>query len=251
MWRLALGIVLSLLPQPWRAALRLNEAIRWEAATILSGFAESLLGLLLLVYWYSRSVTTWAANALDSALRGGPESAVPGQAIGFSALVLWVLHPLTWLIAYFVIEGLVRLLAAAFTSQVFGTFPLAVVDWCYGKASGRAPTGDALHVPGGRVQLKSLVSALRERIMVSRLPEVQDELLESRYAGEHRLEIRSSRPKPEWIPPKVVRIGDLYFRLERVSGGKSPRPFVFQLKRLAAGVPGRSVIVYEAPRTLN
>ena len=73
------------------------------------------------------SVTTWAANALDSALRGGPESAVPGQAIGFSALVLWVLHPLTWLIAYFVIEGLVRLLAAAFTGQVFGTFPLAVV----------------------------------------------------------------------------------------------------------------------------
>jgi hypothetical protein len=251
MWRLALGTVLALLPQRWRDALRLNEAIPWEQATIVSGFAESLLGLILVVYWYSHSVTTWAANALDSALRGGPESAVPGQAIGFSALVLWVLHPLTWLITYFVIEGLVRVLAAAFTSQVFGTLPLAVVDWCYGQASGRAPTGDALHVPGGRAQLKSLVSALREGIIVSRLPEVEDELLESTCAGEPIVEIRSSRPKPEWIPPKVVRMGDGYFRLERVARGESPRPFVFQLKRLAAGVPGRSVILYEAPRTLN
>jgi hypothetical protein len=122
MWRLALGIFLSILPQRWRDALRLNESVPWEPATVLSGFVESLLALILLLYWYSRSVTTWAAKALDSALRGGPESAVPGQAIGFSALVLWILHPLTWLIAYFILEGLVRLLAAAFTDQIFGHF---------------------------------------------------------------------------------------------------------------------------------
>jgi len=108
---------------------------------VLSGFVESLLALILLLYWYSRSVTTWAANALDSALRGGPESAVPGQAIGFSALVLWVLHPLTWLIAYFIFEGLVRLLAAAFTDQIFGTFPLTFIDWCYGKATAASARG--------------------------------------------------------------------------------------------------------------
>jgi len=99
MWRLALGIFLSILPQRWRDALRLNESVPWEPATVLSSFVESLLALVLLLCWYSRSVTTWAANALDSALRGGPERAVPGQAIGFSALVLWILHPLTWLIA--------------------------------------------------------------------------------------------------------------------------------------------------------
>ena len=251
MWRLALGILLSILPQRWRDPLRLNESIPWEPATVLSGFVESLLALILLVYWYSHSVTTWAANALDSALRGGPDSAVPGQAIGFSALVLWILHPLTWLIAYFILEGLVRLLAAAFTDQIFGTLPLAFVDWCYGKAKRRPPEGDALHTPGTRAQLQSLFSALKEKIIVSRLPEVEDELVESTCTGESFLEIHSSRPKPEWIPPRVVRIGDAYFRLEQISQGKSPRPFVFALRRLAAGVPGRSVILYQAPRTLN
>ncbi len=251
MWRLALGIFLSILPRRWRNALRLNEAVPWEPATVLSGFVESLLALILLLYWYSRSVTTWAANALDSALRGGPESAVPGQAIGFSALVLWILHPLTWLIAYFILEGLVRLLAAAFTDQIFGTFPLAFIDWCYGKATRRPPEGDSLHSPGTRAQLQSVFSTLKEKIIVSRLPELEDELVESTRAGESFVEIHASRPKPEWVPPRVVRIGDAYFRLEQLSQGKSPRPFVFALRRLAAGVPGRSVILYQAPRTLN
>jgi hypothetical protein len=95
-----------LTPGRWRAGLRLNEAIPWVRATVCSGFLESLLAFFARIDWYSRSVTTWAANAFDSALRNGPERAVPGQAIGFSALVLWVIHPLTWLIGFFVIEGL-------------------------------------------------------------------------------------------------------------------------------------------------
>jgi hypothetical protein len=121
MWRLALGTILALLSRRWRARLRFDEAIPWVRATVLSGFLESLLALLGLFDWYSHSVTPRAANALDSALRNGPERAVPGQAIGFSALVLWLIHPLTWLIGFFLIEGLVRLLAAAFTEQIFAT----------------------------------------------------------------------------------------------------------------------------------
>src|SRR5229473_3130255 len=206
MWRLALGTILSLTPSRWRAGLRLNEAIPWVRATVLSGFLESLLAFFALIDWYSHSVTTWAANALDSALRNGPERAVPGQAIGFSALVLWVIHPLTWLIGFFVIEGLLRLLAAAFTEQIFGTAPLAFADWCYGKVTGRSLDGEAL------------------------------------------LEIHSSRAKAEWIPPRTVRIGDTYFRLEQLTQGNAPRPFVFRLRRVAAGAPGRTVIVYESPR---
>jgi hypothetical protein len=65
------------------------------------------------------------------------------------------------------------------------------------------------------------------------------------------IEIQSSRPKPEWIPPKTVRIGDSYFRLENATRGKSPRPFVFRLKGQPAGVPGRTVIVYEGVRRVQ
>jgi hypothetical protein len=248
MWRLALGTVLSYLPQRWRNRLRMEQAVPWVAAGILSGLLESLVALLGLVFWYSHSVTTWAANAMDSALRNGPEAQVPGQAIGFSALVLWMLHPLTWFVGYFAIEGVVRFLAAVSTERVHGMLPLVAADWCFGKLSGRPPEGDGLYMPSGKEQVQALVSAVKEKVMVATLPDREDELVEYAEGGESILEIRGSRPKSEWVPPRVVRIGSTYYRLEEALHGNAPRPFVFRLRRLAAGVPGRTVIVYDAPQ---
>lgn len=250
MWRLTLATLLSPLPRRWRVALQPERGLPWISATILGGFLESLLAFVGFVYWYYLSVNTWAARAMDSALRNGPESAVPGQAIGFSALVLLLIHPISWLLIFFVIEGLVRWLAAAFTEQTFGILPLAFADWCYGKATGRPAEGDALHTPSARMQLQSFISAVKEKIIAMRLPEIADELLERFEGGEAYLEIHSSHGKPEWVPPKTVRIGDSYFRLEQLATGEKPRPYIFRLRRVAAGVPGRNVIVYEPPREI-
>ena len=248
MWRLVLGVILSFLPQRWRQTIGLREDFPWVRATILSGVGETLLALVALVYWYSHSVTTWAASALDSALRNGPAASIPGQAIGLAGLVLWLLHPLTWFVGYFVIEGMVRLLAAVSTEQIFGTLPLAVIDRCYGKASGRPPKTDN---PSFREQLQSLLWSVREKILVARSPDMPDQLEKPTKHNEALLRIHSSRPKQDWIPPKVVRIGDNYFRLERIERGRLPRPFIFVLALLPAGVPGRSVIVYDAPSSSN
>jgi hypothetical protein len=247
MWQTLLGIALAFLPGRWRAPLRLDQAIPWLGAAILSGLVESLLAFLALVTWYSHSVTHWAANALDSALRNGPEAQVPGQAIGFSALVLWCLHPLTWFIAYFVAEGMVRFLAAVSTEQVLPSWPLLVADWSYGKLTGRAPEGDALHTPTAKEQFQALASAARHAAKTAALAELADELHESRQGSDSILEIHSCHAKCEWVPPRVVRIADTYYRLESTSEGKRPRPFVFHLRRLPAGVPGRSVLLYEPP----
>jgi len=246
MWRLLLGTVFAALPRKWRAALRADEAVPWQRAAALSGVLECLLGLAALVVWYSHSVSTWAANALDSALRGGPEAAVPGQAIGFSALVLWCLHPGTWLLAFFAVEGAVRMLAAVATEEVRGLSLLAFADWCYGKAAGREREGDALHVPTGREQVASLLATVRGKVQTAGLAELADEIALS-GPGELFLEIRSCRPKDGWTPPRVVRFGEGYYRLETVSQGPRPRPFVFRLRRLEAGVPGRTVLVYRGP----
>jgi hypothetical protein len=68
-----------------------DKTVPWERATIVSGFGESLLALVALVYGYSHSVTSWAANALDSALQNGPPAAsVPGPLIGLAGLALWL-----------------------------------------------------------------------------------------------------------------------------------------------------------------
>jgi hypothetical protein len=108
--------------------------------------------------------------------------------------------------------------------------------------------GDDLLVPGGKAQWRSFVSALKEKMLVRRLPEVDDRVLEvGGREVEFLLEIHSSRPKQDWIPPRIVKIADAYFRLENVEMRKSARPFIFRLRRLAAGVPGRAVIVYDVP----
>jgi len=221
-------------------------ALPWERGATLSGFLEALIALAALVFWYSLSVTTWAANGLDSALRGGVERNVPGQAIGFAALMLWVLHPLTWLIGFFVLEGAVRMVGAAFAEHTMGTLPLYLVDCAYGKFTGRRPEPDALYSPGTG-HFASFVAAIKDQWQLRRLPQLDDEVRQSREGEEEYLEIRACRPKMDWVPPRIVRVGDVYYRLEEATRSGAPRPFVYRLRKLAAGVPGRTVIVYDCP----
>ncbi len=102
-----------------------------------------------------------------------------------------------------------------------------------------------MHRLGAKTHLKLFVSAIKEKIATRRLPKLADELIASEQGGEKYLEIRASRPKSEWTPPRIVRVGAAYFRLEQVLSAKAARPFVYRLRQLPAGVPGRTVIVYE------
>ena|SRR5690242_2751916 len=250
MWATLFATLCSFLPRRWRAAAPGANVLPWERGGTLSGFLEALMALGALVFWYSLSVTTWAANGLDSAMRGGVERNVPGQAIGFAALVLWVLHPLTWLVGYFVLEGTVRMVGAAFTGHVMGTLPLYLADWTYGKLTGRQPEPDALYSPGTG-HFSSFVAAIKDEWQVRRLPQLDDEVRQSRKGEDEYLEVLACRPKTEWVPPKVVRMGDVYYRLEEARRGSAPRPFVYRLRKLAAGVPGRTVIVYDCPPNMK
>ena len=84
--------------------------------------------------------------------------------------------------------------------------------------------------------------------MEARLEDVQDELDYSTRGGEDLLEIRASRRKKEWIEPQIVRVEDVYYRLEGSWVGGGARPFCYRLKRLPAGVLGRSIIVYKVEK---
>ena len=245
--RFLIALLLAPLPEGWRRRLVAGNGVPWAAAAAVSGLLKSGLAIFGLVVWYSYSVSTWAANAMDSALRNGPEAEVPAQAIGFSALVLWCLHPLTWAIGFFAVEGLVRFLAGFSTEQAFASLPFCAVDWLYGKASGRPPRGDALHTPSGKDAVRSFISNLRQQVAAARTQELTDELAEDARGEEHFLLIRATHEKPDWIPPRVVRVGDAYFALDAAEKGAPPRRFVYRLRRLQAGVPGRKVLLYQVP----
>jgi hypothetical protein len=253
MWIFLLGPFLSLLPTRWRKALPFYDAVHWRSAAIFSGLAESVIALGLLMYWYSYSVTTWVSRALDNVLGKNVPTTITDHDIGFAALVIWATHPWTWAIAFVGVEGLARV-SAALADSVLGSFPLYLLEQIYAKILRRGAPEPAGAVTFSESHVSSYFGAVREKVVSARLSEVPDEHYILKNTAEEILEIRAWRAKPDWNPPRVVRYDDRYYRLEDCARGSGPRPFVYKLRRLAAGVPGRAVLVYspeEAPVTAN
>jgi hypothetical protein len=245
-----LGPFLALLPRRWRKLLSVDSAVEWRRATVLSGFGEAVIALVSLMYWYSYYMTLLVNNGLDSALSGKLGPGVTDHAIGFTALVIWATHPLTWLIAYAGIEGTVRLVGAAFTETNLGIFPLFVADKVFTKLSGRSEPSAAKAAGYSEGNFSSYAGAIREKALLKKLPQVPDELVVSGSGNEEMLEIRASRRKMDWNPPRTVRYLDNFYRLEACADGMPPRPFRYTLRKLSAGVMGRTVLIYspeEAP----
>ena len=236
-----LGPFLAFLPKRWRESLPFHASVDWRPAVLLSGFLECAAALIALVYWYSYSVTHWATDAVFSAIQNGAE--INPNAIGFAGLAVMFLHPLTWIIAYCGVEGIVRL-CAAFTDTTLGVLPLFLADKIYLQL---ARGGNPLSVGTDKFSQSHLASgirAVRERALMATLPLVPDELHFTTKGSDEFLEIHSCRVKTKWTPPRVVRHEDRYYQLEACSERSAPRPFVYTLRRLPAGVPGRTVLIY-------
>ena len=242
MWTYILGPFFALLPEPWREVLGFQRNTQPARAATLSSLLESLGAIVASAYWYMYAMTKWADRAVDAAADGklGP---VTDQQISGLALSLWAAHPFTWLLAFFILEGVVRICAAAFTGSVYGTLPLALFDKIF-FAPFRTRRPALASDAGLRGNAISFWSAFRERLMIARTPQVPDQLHFQKSGSEEILEILSSRRKDEWTPPRVVRYEQTYYRLESSGTLRGPRPFCYTLRRLSTGVPGRSVHIY-------
>ncbi len=242
-----LGPLLALLPRRWRCMLPVGESIQWRRATVLSGFAESVITLMAIIYWYSYSVTHWAEDAVYAAIRAGAR--IDPNAVGLAALALWATHPLTWAIAFAGIEGAVRLVSAAFTETNLGILPLFLLDKIILKLSGRTEQSAARAAGYSEGNFSSCVGAIREKSMVRRLSQVPDELFFSGSGPDEILEIRACGRKADWNPPRTVRYQDTFYRLEACTDGMPPRQFRYTLRKLPAGMMGRTVLVYSPEET--
>jgi hypothetical protein len=240
MWTYLFGPLFAIFPFPWRMSLPFAKKVQWERATAISGFIEMVLALVALMYWYSNAMSAWVGNGVSVALSGKMGSEVRLQDIGGAALIVWWMHPVTWLLGYFGFEGFVRLCSGAFGDNSCGILPLFLADKIvfspFRRRKHEAPE------TGGHVS--SVAGAVRDRMREARLREVPDELCFTKCESGEMLEIRASRRKQDWTPPRTVRYLDGYYRLEAGSSAGGARPFRYQLRRLAAGVPGRTVILY-------
>jgi hypothetical protein len=143
----------------------------------------------------------------------------------------------------------VRFVSAAFTENNLGILPLFMLDKVFAMITGRGRRETAIRMDGTQGNVSSYLGAIGEKLLLARLPLVPDEICSIRNESDELLEICACRRKVDWIPPRVVRYQNGFYRLEASSRGTASRPFLYKLRRLAAGVPGRSVLVYspEAP----
>jgi hypothetical protein len=241
------GPLAAFLPARWRKALPFAGHVQWPRAATLSGVLQMAAAILALAHWYQYTMFPIVDRGVDLASNGKLGGGVTDQQIAGAASMVFVLHPFTWVLVYFFLEGSVRLCGAAFSESVFGTLPLGLIDRVLFLVTNR--TASKPEFPVDR-NAQSFAGAVRERAILSRLKQVPDELHYATDQTQQLLEIWACRRKDDWVAPKVVRVDDQYYRLEESSVENGPRPFRYRLRRLERGVPGRNVLLYKTEDAL-
>jgi hypothetical protein len=222
-WTYSLGPLLALLPERWRQAPLWHGRVHWERAGTVSEMSRRI------------------GQIMDLADSGKLGPGVEEHQVTGAALTLFYMSPVTWMLFYFFVEGAVRFCAAAFTDKAYGSLPLWMVERVT-RAIRTPQEGTVAETV--KENAKSIAGSIRERVMVARLKDVEDELRFWEEGTEVVLAICSSRRKQEWDPPKIVRVDEAFYRLEESRVGRGPRPFQYRLRRLEAGVMGRKVLQY-------
>jgi hypothetical protein len=242
LWDFVIGPIVVLLPERWRRRLPGGMDVDWRRAGTLSGIYELIVAVVGLGYWYMVEVPRRIGQIVDANVDGTVPVGMSDVQVNGAALSFFYMNPLTWLLFYFFFEGAVRLCGAAFTENVLGTFPLYLTERLVFWVS--HPKEARVGKTVGETAM-SIAASVKERAMVAALKDVPDELEYSKSGDEEWLQVSASRRKEDWVEPKIVRVDEIYYRLEQSWVGKGPRPFCYRLRRLEAGVPGRQVLLYK------
>jgi hypothetical protein len=211
------GPFYALLPKRWRTGVRYGSEKYVTRAALISGLGEAVLTVIVLAVWFlsyfgmlgQRYAVT--ADASEGAIIGA-------EFMGGAGLITFAMHPLTWLILYFAIEGVFRALGALTTGEVVGTLPLYGVDFLWRLAKPKSAT--------------------------TVLPLVPDEI---NPGGEIcDILICSCRKREGWKYPFTLRYGGGYFQvIDEKFINAGPRPYIYSLRRLPGGEVARGLKNYD------
>ena len=200
------GLILVLVPEGWRKGSRLEESINWREAAVVSGLLQAIAALTAYVFWYVYAAGHWAQHAIGAAVRAHANLHVGSGTIGSLTFVVIAMHPVTWLMWYFAIEGIMRTLNARARMETRATLPLRLID---------RTVRFAKHGEWSR-------------------PPLYDEV--TRAEGNGDLKIASHQRKPHWKYPLTIRYRGEFFQVqgEEHVVAVSGRPHVYLLRRLPA-----------------
>jgi hypothetical protein len=204
-------VLLSFCPAGWRRIYPPESPPRTLRAATWGGLAEFFLAALALVLGFKKYFVM-RAQQMAPQMTGTTEVFQSGIAV--IVFFEYLLHPLSLLLLYLAIEGLVR---------SFGSFT----------------TGEPLPNLGMFLAFKLARRKAREkeRRQNAALPA---DLLETLPDG--RIRIVSARPRNNWNSSITLGLNGQWFEVERAEQGAPPRSFVYLLR---PAPPGKILRGYE------
>ena len=222
------GAVLALAPARYRRRF-LESDVDLHRGAFLGAVAQLVLCLGFFIYGYLRFMQEHIGALAGTLMQHGAEHAMASEAVqygaGFLTLGEYLIHPTTWLLAYFALEGLLRALGAAITGEIIPTLPLALVGWVHTRRDARRA----------------------ERALGPRIP---DEVERATAYSPWELRIRSCRPKP-WTALTTISYEDQLYELMAVEAGDLPRRFVYLLRKKPEGKVIRGLHHYSPEEVLE
>jgi hypothetical protein len=214
----------ALLPKRWRQGVRNGPETYLARAALMSGVGEAVLALIALGMWYMACVGLFSnhfASFIDTAAQALSSAWIFGGAAG---LIGFAVSPLTWLIIYFCLEGVIRAFAALASGEVVGILPLYIAEFLWRKA--------------------------KRNKRATQLPLVPDEITPG--GGTCDIQIASCRPREGWAYPFTLRYAGAYFQVvDMKSIGAGPRPFIYSFRRLPVGAIARGLQNYDPADVLR
>ena len=226
--RYILGPVYTFLPKRWRYVEHHCSESFMARCTMLSGLVESFVALIVLRLWYMRVLGLLSDAYARSVLDDARNLMVAPEVFGGAGLLVFASNPITWLILYFGLEGILRMTTAVVSGEAYGILPFYILDFVY------------------RI-------ALRSRRAKKKLALVRDEVLPGNDTCDIR--IAACRKRPHWKYPFTIRYAGAFFQvIATESTLVGARPHIYSLRRLPPGEIARGLrdydpddVLYEVP----
>ncbi len=219
-----LSTLLAFLPKRYRRLFGQFE-VPCEGA-IVGGILEILLSLGLLFRGYYAYMNERLASIPQAVYAGAGEKGGESAIMGLGSIVLleYLIHVITILLIFFLVEGGVRMIAAIGSRETVPSFPLYLVALLHSKVDAES----------------------QERSMGAR---VRDEVLSEDNGN--WLQVSSCRPKPWNQLTTVSHAGALYEVHSQRNEPRPPRPFVYVLKKKPPTAVIRGIYPYDPNEALS
>lgn len=229
MTHLLLGILLSLFPKRYRDRLPASARadLRWGA--ILSGFGGAGICLAAFIARYldffQYRVGEIGQRAIDKGYEGVLAHPYAQFGMGTATTLEYLLKPLTLLLIFFGLEGVLRGFAALVTEEITGTLPLYLLGWVEERFS----------------------QARAERALGPRVPDMFEEI----YSNEFDARIFTCRRRRHWDRMMTISHNDQFYEVLGEQPGKAPHHFIYRLRKSSKGRTVRAIHYFDPEELLK